>query len=113
MNDRNYEQIAYEESGSSRNRPSKINIKETVSHKLRQAAEEIKQGINSTNEANHFSRYSLYAGSLLNRSADYIESLNLTQLNRDIQNEVRRSPGHCLLIAGAVGLLFGVLLRRR
>ncbi len=49
----------------------------------------------------------------LNRSADYVEHLDLDQVKTEIQSLVRTHPGVSLLMAGAVGLVIGSLVRRR
>jgi ElaB/YqjD/DUF883 family membrane-anchored ribosome-binding protein len=84
-------------------------IKETVADKLKTAADTIQQraGQNST-----VSGYGNQAAEWLNRSADYIKDIDPQQVKTDVQNEVRRNPGRSLLIAGAVGLVLGVLIRR-
>jgi hypothetical protein len=53
------------------------------------------------------------AAEVLNRSADYVDEMDLGQLKEDVVNQVRRNPGRSLLIAGAAGLILGALFRRR
>jgi ElaB/YqjD/DUF883 family membrane-anchored ribosome-binding protein len=56
------------------------------------------------------------AADWLNRSADYVEQVDLEGIKRiksTVDDEVRRHPGRSLLVAGAAGLLLGLLLRRR
>jgi ElaB/YqjD/DUF883 family membrane-anchored ribosome-binding protein len=49
----------------------------------------------------------------LNRSADYVEHLDLGQIKTEIQGLVRTHPGVSLLMAGTAGLIIGSLVRRR
>lgn len=52
----------------------------------------------------------------LNRSADYVEQVDLEGIKHvqsTFEEEVRRHPGRSLLLAGAAGVLVGLLLRRR
>jgi ElaB/YqjD/DUF883 family membrane-anchored ribosome-binding protein len=53
------------------------------------------------------------AAELLNRSADYVEELDLAKVKDSVVSQVRRNPGRSLLIAGAAGLFLGALFRRR
>ena len=53
------------------------------------------------------------AAELLNRSADYVEDLDLERVKERVVSQVRRNPGRSLLIAGVAGLFLGALFRRR
>ena len=56
------------------------------------------------------------ASDWLHRSADYVEQVDLEGIKRiksTVDDEVRHHPGRSLLLAGAAGLLVGLLLRRR
>jgi ElaB/YqjD/DUF883 family membrane-anchored ribosome-binding protein len=53
------------------------------------------------------------AASWLEHSASYVRGMEPQQLKSDIEDKVRRNPGRSLIIAGAVGLVLGSLLRRR
>lgn len=57
-----------------------------------------------------------HASEWLNRSADYVEQMDLEGIKHvqsTFEEEVRRHPGRSLLLAGAAGVLVGLLLRRR
>jgi ElaB/YqjD/DUF883 family membrane-anchored ribosome-binding protein len=49
---------------------------------------------------------------MLSDAASYVRDVDPQQIKTDIQDEVKRNPGRALLIAGAAGLLLGVLFRR-
>jgi len=53
------------------------------------------------------------AAELLNKSADYVDELDLQRVKESVVSQVRRNPGRSLLIAGAAGLFLGALFRRR
>jgi ElaB/YqjD/DUF883 family membrane-anchored ribosome-binding protein len=53
------------------------------------------------------------AAGWLEHSATYVRGMEPQQLKTDIEDKVRRNPGRSLIIAGAVGLVLGSLLRRR
>ena len=55
----------------------------------------------------------LHAVNWLDQSAEYIKQADIQQMKADVSNQIRRNPGRSLLIAGAVGLLVGALVRRR
>src|SRR2546423_36269 len=95
-------------------------IKTTVAEKLHTAAETLHEKTSrqtgdpgSPKGNDSLSDYGRQAAEWLDRSADYIEDLDPQQIKTDIENQVRQHPGRSLLIAGAAGLLLGVLIRRR
>jgi ElaB/YqjD/DUF883 family membrane-anchored ribosome-binding protein len=53
------------------------------------------------------------ASEWLGHSAEYIRQFDLTKADAGVREYVRQSPGRSLLIAGAVGLIIGFILRRR
>lgn len=57
--------------------------------------------------------YGRQAAGWLDRSAQYLRSADAQKMRTDVEDQVRRNPGRALLVAGAAGLMLGVLLRRR
>ena len=53
------------------------------------------------------------AANWLDQSADYIKQADIHQMKSDVSDQIRRNPGRSLLVAGAVGLFIGALVRRR
>ena len=53
------------------------------------------------------------AADWLDQSADYVRQADMRQVKADVENQIRRNPGRSLLVAGAVGLFLGALIRRR
>jgi len=53
------------------------------------------------------------AANWLDQSADYVKQADMRQVKADVANQIRRNPGRSLLVAGAVGLFLGALIRRR
>ena len=53
------------------------------------------------------------AADWLDQSADYVRQADMQQVKADVENQIRRNPGRSLLVAGAVGLFLGALIRRR
>lgn len=88
--------------------------KTTVVDKLHQAADSIQQKVDaSENSDSNLTKYGQKASEILNTSADYIEKFEPNQLTTGVQNHVKDNPGRSLLIAGAVGLLLGLLFKNR
>src|SRR5258706_16393419 len=55
----------------------------------------------------------IQAANWLDQSADYVRQANAEQMKADVANQIRRNPGRSLLVAGAIGLFLGALVRRR
>jgi hypothetical protein len=53
------------------------------------------------------------ASELLDRSAEYVRQFDYHQTDTRVREYVKQSPGSSLLIAGAVGLIIGAILKRR
>ena len=88
-------------------------IRSTVAEKLQSAAQTLHQKTAGSNQQNEFTDFGKRAANWLEYSADYVNHIEPAQVRSDIENKVRRNPGRSLLIAGAVGLVLGGLLRRR
>jgi ElaB/YqjD/DUF883 family membrane-anchored ribosome-binding protein len=89
-------------------------IKTTVSDKLHTAAAAIRQRVSAPeSQASPIASYASQASEWLDTSADYVERVDPQKIKDDIQQRVRRNPAQSLLIAGAAGLILGILLRRR
>ena len=86
------------------------NIKSAVADKLKAAAQTLEGKADQNSPA---SAYAKQASGWLAGAADYVRDVNTDQVKSDIQRQVRSNPGRTLLIAGAVGLALGALLKRR
>jgi ElaB/YqjD/DUF883 family membrane-anchored ribosome-binding protein len=86
-------------------------VKNTVAEKLHSAAGALKQRAGQQQGA--MSGYADKASTWLDDAAGYVRQVDPQQLKTDVQEKVRRNPGRALLVAGAAGLLLGVLFRRR
>jgi ElaB/YqjD/DUF883 family membrane-anchored ribosome-binding protein len=86
-------------------------VKQTVADKLHTAAQTIQEKA-SQNRESPIGEYASTAASWLDDASGYIREVDPQRVKSDIQTQVRRNPGRSLLIAGAAGLLLGVLLRR-
>ncbi len=84
-----------------------------MADKLQAAAQTLHQKAARSDQPNEFSDFERRAAGWLERSAEYVNEMEPQRVRSDIENQVRRNPGRSLLIAGAVGLVLGRLLRRR
>lgn len=97
-----------ERSGSTFNQ-----VKSTVADKLHAAADSLHQKAGRSVQETDLTRFGHQAADWLDRSADYVSEIEPARVRTDIESSVRKNPGRSLLIAGAVGLVLGGLLRRR
>ena len=58
-------------------------------------------------------KYGHMTAEALERSADYVNDLDLDEIKKDTKASIQRNPGKAVLIAAGVGLLLGALLKRR
>ena len=86
-------------------------VKETVAEKLHAAAGAIHQRAEQ-NQENAASAYAGQAAAWLDSASDYVRDVDQQKIKADLRNQVRRNPGRSLLVAGAAGLVLGILLRR-
>jgi ElaB/YqjD/DUF883 family membrane-anchored ribosome-binding protein len=88
-------------------------IKSKISEQLRKAAHSLGSNSSSTGQESSLQGYKNQAARWLEKSASYVEHADLDRVKTDIADQARQHPGRSLLIAGAVGLVLGSLLRRR
>ena len=88
-------------------------IRTTVAGKLQAAAQTLHQKAARFDQPNDLSDFGHRAAGWLERSAQYVNEIEPQRVKSDLASQVRRNPGRSLLIAGAVGLVLGRLLRRR
>jgi ElaB/YqjD/DUF883 family membrane-anchored ribosome-binding protein len=48
----------------------------------------------------------------LNQSAEYVREFDYKREQTNVRNHIARNPGRSLVIAGAIGLTLGILLRK-
>jgi ElaB/YqjD/DUF883 family membrane-anchored ribosome-binding protein len=76
-------------------------IKDTVADKLHAVAGAVQQKAGQNQ-----------AAGWLDDAAEYVREVDPQRIKADLQKQVRSNPGRSLIIAGAAGLLLGILLRR-
>lgn len=89
------------------------NVKNIIADKLHNAAGALSEKAATHDAQSSMAQYGKHASEWLDDSAEYIRQFDYEQTDAKIQEYVRQSPGRSLLIAGAVGLIIGAILRRR
>ena len=103
-------QNRFDEDTSPRPGVSFEQVKSGLADKMRQAADTLfGQAVDAQGAENFGSQ----AGGWLHDSADYIEQMEPAKIKADLTRQMRRNPGKSLLVAGAVGLILGAILRRK
>lgn len=93
-------------------RPGSLDaIKEAVADKLHAVAGAIQQKAGQSRQ-DPVAGYAGQAAGWIDDAADYVREVDPQRVKSDLQKQVRSNPGRSLLIAGAAGLLLGILLRR-
>ena len=88
-------------------------IKSAIAEKLHAAAGVLQDKVKQASDQNAtVVRYGRCCSDWLEHSADYVRDLKLSQLNKDLQDQVRRNPGRSIFIGAAFGLCLGVWMRR-
>jgi ElaB/YqjD/DUF883 family membrane-anchored ribosome-binding protein len=89
------------------------NVKNIIADKLHNAAEALGEKASDHEVQCGIAHYGKHASEWLDHSAEYVRQFDYEQADAKIREYVRQCPGRSLLIAGAVGLIIGAILRRR
>ena len=89
------------------------NVKNIVADKLHNVAEALGEKAADQGAQSGKARCGKRASEWLDQSAKYVRHFDYKQADARVREYVRQSPGRSLLIAGAVGLILGVIWRRR
>jgi ElaB/YqjD/DUF883 family membrane-anchored ribosome-binding protein len=89
------------------------NAKNIIADKLHNVAEALAGKAANQDAPSGIAQCGKQASEWLDHSAEYVRQFDYKQADARVREYVRQSPGRSLLIAGAVGLIIGVILRRR
>ena len=89
------------------------NVKNVIADKLHNVAVALGGKAADQDAQSGATHYGKHASELLDQSAEYVRQFDYEQVDARVREYVRKSPGRSLLIAGAVGLIIGAILRRR
>ena len=88
------------------------NVQDTVADKLHTIAEEVSERTQSPNMPSVVGSYGREVSEFLDQGAGYVRDLDYDELRGEVQDYVKQNPGFSLLMAGAVGFVIGVMVRR-
>ena len=89
------------------------NVKNIIADKMHNVAEALGEKAADQDAQSGKAQYGKQASEWLDQSAEYVRQFDYKQADDRVREYVRQSPGRSLLIAGAVGLIIGAILRRR
>jgi ElaB/YqjD/DUF883 family membrane-anchored ribosome-binding protein len=89
------------------------NIKNIIADKIHYVAGALSEKAADQDAQCGIAQYVKHASEWLDQSAEYVRQFDYEQANTRVREYVRQSPGRSLVIAGAVGLIIGAILRRR
>ena len=105
-------EIAAESQGSGKSTGLE-NVKNIIADQLHNVAEALGEKAADQGAQCGMAQYGKQASEWLDRSAGYVRQFDYEQADARVREYVRQRPGRSLLIAGAVGLIIGAILRRR
>ena len=88
------------------------NLKDTLADKLHTVAEALGEKAAAKEGQCAMAQYGRQASEWLDQTAEHVRQFDYRQADARVREHVRQSPGRSLLIAGAVGLILGVIWRR-
>jgi len=88
-------------------------VKNYLAEKMHHVAEAFCENAADQEVPSGIARYGKQASEWIDKSAIYVEQFDIEQADARVRDLVRRNPGRSILIAGGVGLLVGMVLRRR
>ena len=105
-------EIAAESQGSGKSTGLE-NVKNIIADQLHNVAEGLGEKAADQGAQCGMAQYGKQASEWLDQSAGYVRQFDYAQADARVREYVRQRPGRSLLIAGAVGLIIGAILRRR
>lgn len=88
-------------------------FKNIIADKLHSAAESLGENSADQDEESATAKYRKQASEWLDHSAESVRKFDYQETDASIREYVKEKPGRSLLIAGAIGLVIGAILRRR
>lgn len=89
------------------------NVKNSIADTLHNAADALGAKAAEKDSQSGLAQFGKQASERLDQSAEYIRQFDCKPADVRIREFIRQSPGRSLLIAGAVGLILGAIVRRR
>jgi ElaB/YqjD/DUF883 family membrane-anchored ribosome-binding protein len=89
------------------------NVKNIIADKIHYVAGALSEKAADQDAQSGIAQCGKQASGWLDQSAEYVRQFDYEQAEARVREYVRQSPGRSLVIAGAVGLIIGAILRRR
>jgi ElaB/YqjD/DUF883 family membrane-anchored ribosome-binding protein len=89
------------------------NVKNRIADKLYHIAQTLSEKAADPDTQTDVAACEKHASDWLDHSAKYVRQFDYKQADTKAREYVRRNPGRSILIAGAVGMIIGAILRRR
>ena len=88
-------------------------IRDAIADTLQNTAAKLNEKADAPDAQPSMARYAKQASDWLENSAESVRGFNYEETDSKIRSYVNLNPGRSLLMAGAAGLVVGILLRRR
>lgn len=88
-------------------------VKNIIADQLETAAEALGENSAVQDSQSGIGQYGMQASEWLDQSAGYVRQFDYKGVEAKVRECIKQNPGRSLLAAGAVGLIIGVVLRRR
>lgn len=88
-------------------------IKTLIINRLRTIAEAIGENATAMDGISGQTQCAQKTAEWLDHSTEFIQRFDYKQVSGWVRESVRQKPGRSLLVAGAVGLILGAIIRRR
>lgn len=89
------------------------NVKNIIADQLETVADALDEKSTGEDAPSGMAQYGKQASEWLDQSAGYVREFDYEQAESRVRECIKQHPGRSLLIAGAIGLFIGVVLRRR
>ncbi|WP_035271889.1 hypothetical protein [Desulfonatronum thiodismutans] len=89
------------------------NVKNSIADHLETVAEALADNTTGQDAQSGLARYGKQASEWLDQSAGYVRQFDYEQAEARVKECIKQHPGRSLLVAGAIGLIIGAVLRRR
>jgi ElaB/YqjD/DUF883 family membrane-anchored ribosome-binding protein len=88
-------------------------LKNIIADNLHYGAEALGEKAANQDAQSGIAHHGKQASEWLDKSAEYVRQFDCEQADARVREYVRQNPGRSILIAGGVGLIIGVIFRRR
>lgn len=88
------------------------NVKNIIADQLETVAEVLGENATAQDARSGIAQYEKQVSEWLDQSAGYVRQFDYDQAEARVRECIKQNPGRSLLVAGAIGLIVGAVLRR-